>query len=299
MRTINSFGDRIQPGNYRVHSRFSQAVNFVRGNQMVCIVGPQIGGGPINIVVSGLDFDSVEGLRVDEEFFFCDGLALPKKPLYDSGLPAGGIDQNRLQRGLFKLETLLLEHSHPKGLAFLIYPDRRRHFSSDFEKALADRLSIGAQALSQDDIETGARLMRSVGFGLTPSGDDFLAGWMWGLHVGRKATGRNFSSEINKIFKSTKGTNPLCSAFLRCAHEGRFFEPLRDLVAAVTLGDEKPLVHSAKKLLASGETSGTDTAAGFLLALRQIYARIPNKELLTIGTHCDIVTTGENSSVER
>jgi len=270
MINVLSFGDRILPGDYRIHSRFREAVNFTACGRMVCVVTGRVGGGPINIAVSGLDFSGLLSLRVREDSCAVDGAALPRAPLYDSGLPAGdGVDISRARRNLRGLEKLVVKLSHPKSLAFLLDDGRRRHFSSGFESALVAKAQAAARDFRRGDAAAGARAMRGAGFGLTPSGDDFLAGWLWGLHARQRLDGGDVSAEIEKIYASGRTEHPLSAAFLRCAREGRYFERLRNLLAALLYGGEPQVARRAGELLAVGETSGADMSVGFLMALRK------------------------------
>ena len=236
MTKVLSFGDRIAPGRYEVLSRFDRAVNLA-GPGLVGLVTPAVSGGPINIVMEGADLTRVEVLVVRREDILLDGVPFPKSPLYDSSLPAGRPDPSRLKE-------LLLRKAHPKSLAFLLDFKRGAAFSSGFEKALAQRLRRGA------------------GFGLTPSGDDLLAGYLWGLHLRQRACGGDLSLDIARVYAAGKGANPLSSAFLDCAREGRFFQPLKELLAQ-TSEDRLDAV------LAAGETSGADVCVGVLLALEK------------------------------
>ena len=72
MTTVSSFGDRIPCGDYNIHSRFRGAINFMDEDRLVCLAAPRVGGGPINIVVSGADFSQVGRLRVTTAGFFLD-----------------------------------------------------------------------------------------------------------------------------------------------------------------------------------------------------------------------------------
>ena len=254
MTKVLSFGDRIAPGRYEVLSRFDRAVNLA-GPGLVGLVTPAVSGGPINIVMEGADLTRVEVLVVRREDILLDGVPFPKSPLYDSSLPAGRPDPSRLKE-------LLLRKAHPKSLAFLLDFRRGAAFSSGFEKALAQRLRGAAEALRRGELETGAREARGAGFGLTPSGDDLLAGYLWGLHLRQRACGGDLSLDIARVYAAGKGANPLSSAFLDCAREGRFFQPLKELLAQ-TSEDRLDAV------LAAGETSGADVCVGVLLALEK------------------------------
>ena len=52
-------GNRIRQGTYRLHSRFDHAINFTDGHSLVSLVTPDVGAGPVNIVVTTLPRASV------------------------------------------------------------------------------------------------------------------------------------------------------------------------------------------------------------------------------------------------
>lgn len=269
IRTLN-IGDRVRPGEYRVHSRFPAVVNFISGEELVSLVTQRVGAGPINIVLSGLEAARSERLSVRRTGIELDGLPLPDAPLYDSGLPpAAGPDRDRLESGLRELSDLICAAAHPKSLAFLLAPRRRSLFRCGFENALAQRLQTGALAVMRGDLEQGARTLSGTGFGLTPSGDDFLAGHMWGLHARRVLWGEDRSADIARLHIPNPAANPLSRAFLRCAREGRFFARLKDMLASLIRGDTPRTAAHARELLAAGETSGADVAVGFLVAAQK------------------------------
>ncbi|MDD5628299.1 MAG: DUF2877 domain-containing protein [Elusimicrobia bacterium] len=250
MTKVLSFGDRIRPGDYTLHSRFSRAVNFMRQGRLASVVAPAVGGGPINIVMAGCDLSSLSRLEVADGSFSLDGESFPKSPLFDSRPPKPrGLD-------LRQLRELLLRKAHPKSLAFLLDSRRCRNLASGFESALVRRLQEAARSLRRGDLEAGAKAARGAGLGLTPSGDDLLCGYLWGLHL----RGAGSAQDVERVYAQAQGQNPLSSAFLDCAREGRFFAPLKELMA-------EPSEARLDAVLASGETSGADTCVGLILAL--------------------------------
>jgi hypothetical protein len=263
MSAVLSFGDRIGSGDYALHSRFSRAVNFIHGGHLVSVVDPGVGGGPINIVMEGIDFSGLSRLQISEGSFALNGAIFPKLPLFDSRLPQ--IPAVPMRR----LRDLLLRKAHPKSLAFLLDESRCRGFASRFEDALARRFQSAAQELRSGNLEAGSRAARGAGFGLTPSGDDLLSGYLWGLHVRQRACGGDFSADIEKVYAAARGLNPLSAAFLDCAREGRFFQRLRDLLAALGGGKPEKMESRLDDLLSVGETSGADTCVGLTLALEK------------------------------
>ena len=269
MTKVLSFGDRIGLGGYKLHSRFDQAVNFTRDGRLISVVGPGIGGGPINIVMEGLDFSGVSRLDINEDSFSLDGAVFPKAPIFDSRLPQNQAAPAKTRRDMRRWRDLLLRKAHPKSLAFLLDETRCQGLDSGFERVLARHFQGAAQELRSGNLEAGAHAARGAGFGLTPSGDDLLSGYLWGLHFRQRICGGDSAADIEKVYGAAQSANPLSSAFLDCAHEGRFFERLRDLLAALGSGEPERLESSLDGLLAVGETSGADTCVGLMLALER------------------------------
>jgi hypothetical protein len=265
-----SVGDRIRPGEYRIHSRFPAVINLLSGDDLISLVTERVGAGPINIVLPGSELAGAAALSARPEGLKLDGRALCGEPVYDSGLPRRlGPDRAHWQRGIADLQALVAGSAHPKSLAFLIAPRRRSLFRCGFERSMAERLHTGAQAVMRGDLESGARTLRGTGFGLTPSGDDFLAGYMWGLHARRALGDEDPSAAIARLCAPGPGANPLARAFLRCAQEGRFFSRLKALIEAMLDGTPAQAAGRARDLLDSGETSGADVAVGFLISLQK------------------------------
>lgn len=275
---ILSIGDAVRAGTYRLHSRFRRAANYVRGHHLVSLVAPDIGSGPLNIV---LPSPACAG----------DTLTLTPELLagrrFRSGVSAAKPDRSRVTRNLDVLESVLVEEAHPKSLAFLLDERRVERFRSGFERASAEQMrrgvdrlfrvgrarcarrgarsrlrcaspSQGASALPQ-----AIRLLAGCGFGLTPSGDDFLAGTLVAMNVFRASR-----RLIQSVCRAALGTNDLSNAFLRMARDGRMTQKQRALVLAVLRGSVAGVRTAARKVLQVGETSGADWATGFVVTAR-------------------------------
>ena len=177
-------------------------MNFTRDGRLISVVGPGIGGGPINIVMEGLDFSGVSRLDINEDSFSLDGAVFPKAPIFDSRLPQNQAAPAKTRRDMRRWRDLLLRKAHPKSLAFLLDTARCTGFVSGFEKALVRRFLAAAEDLRKGDLETGARAMRGAGFGLTPSGDDLLAGYLWGLHARQRICRKRSRPHAMRVFGS-------------------------------------------------------------------------------------------------
>ena len=121
------------------------------------------------------------------------------------------------------------------------------------------------------DIHTLASYLCGRGIGLTPSGDDILAGWMaagWLLYGPQP----DFLAACQHIVEiARQQTHILSSCWLALAAEGNFAEPVVELLHAMTRADDTRLEDSIKAVLAMGATSGYDLIQGILLASYMSY----------------------------
>lgn len=107
------------------------------------------------------------------------------------------------------------------------------------------------------------------GRGLTPAGDDFLAGWMaagWLLNGSQPA----FLADCQRIIEiAEQRTHALSRCWLAHAADGAVAHPIGTLLTALTTSDHARLAHAAAHTLALGATSGYDLLRGILYGLIQ------------------------------
>ena len=178
----------------------------------------------------------------------------------------GPLEAAKLAPNLRVLERLLLATAPARSIAFLIDDRGGRTFASAFEKELARRLSAGVARLARGDLEGGAAELKGMGYGLTPSGDDFLAGFLLGMRAMEMAAGIDLAAERHAVREAARGANPFSEVMLRSAAEGRCFERANSLIQALFEGAEADVVRHARRLFAVGASSGADLAVGLLFA---------------------------------
>jgi hypothetical protein len=136
--------------------------------------------------------------------------------------------------------------------------------------ALAEPGARFAGALIRRDraavVDTADRLI-GLGPGLTPSGDDVLAGVLVTLHGLRPELADSLRALGGEIaHRATGRTTALASTLLGQAALGYAVEPLLDVVDAVS-GTSMPLAGPiVERLTAVGHTSGRDLLLGVVLA---------------------------------
>lgn len=151
----------------------------------------------------------------------------------------------------------LVEHGDVLERALRAEPE------GSFGLPLADEVSVGV-ALARGDAQAASTVI-GLGPGLTPSGDDVVAGALVVLallsrlddHVARAVLDRARSH-----------TTALSAALLEAATEGQLIPQAAHLLEAVAAAAPQPQVEArADELFAVGSHSGHDLAAGMLGAL--------------------------------
>jgi len=104
--------------------------------------------------------------------------------------------------------------------------------------------------------------------GLTPSGDDFIAGLLIGLNLLQQLRGHDYQQIADEVFRTAKAGNIFSNSFLDLARRGLLFGRMKDLVLALMHETEEMVRTSAGQLMAIGESSGADLGTGFLLTVR-------------------------------
>ena len=270
MIEVLDIGDRVETGSYRLHSRFRGALAFVRNPSasLVSVVDETKSRGPVHIMVRGLDFSHADSLAVAPHAVYLDGAAVPIGPRSDSSLHPLDLNLTRLNRNLGVLRETLLEAcgGPTRGAAFLL-DESWDSAASAFDRAFAVRFRSGVERLVAGDLE-GAALIRGLGPGLTPSGDDFLAGFLLGLNALEAAGAAHVASERQSISQVAMSRNPFSAALLNCAAEGRSIEPARSLIHSLFENSEPAVIRHTRRLAAVGASSGADLATGLYCALK-------------------------------
>jgi len=202
---------------------------------------------------------SFASLRITLSTISLGNLRYPYTPRhrYHSTLDLRGTDARRLEHNLTVLRGALGTAAPPKSLAFLIDPKRRKNFRSGFERAFAEQIEQGAEQLLAGKPLTGIRRLKGCGLGLTPAGDDFIAGHLIGLYVVQELRGRKLRSAGDTIFRAARGNNVFSNAYLDLARRGLLFGRMKDLlIALLDSSSENAVRRTAQALFAMGETSG-------------------------------------------
>jgi hypothetical protein len=130
---------------------------------------------------------------------------------------------------------------------------------------------VEAMASDQSPDAAVARLI-GRGPGLTPTGDDVLAGALVTLHALGAPVVVPLARSITAL--APGGTTTVSAGLLRHAAEGRCIPQLDDLLTAIAGAANNPLPRAAGALLAVGHTSGAGLLHGVLVAVAIAHARL-------------------------
>ena len=121
-----------------------------------------------------------------------------------------------------------------------------------------------AELLQGGDLLALATQLGGRGPGLTPAGDDCLAGILLVAHVRWGATA---AEELAAIATSI-ATNDIALAFLRWAARGQSIEPVHRFLVATAEGDAATARNALGALTRFGHSSGADLATGLRAAVQ-------------------------------
>ncbi len=231
---------------WRVLATFERACDLATSTgDVVALVLPEIGDGPLNVVVDGRPgaFAAVEpGAPVQLE---CGQLHLTNLAV---ALDDASVWEPRPDWAQLRQRRVRIENRLP-----LVHDLARRYAPPD---SLLGLTGFGKPV--RPDLVTR---LAGLGAGLTPAGDDFLMGVMlraWLAHPEPEAYCQEFADA------AAPRTTTLSAALLRSAARGECNAAWHGLLDALDTGNDARLAAAVRRALAYGHTSGADTLAGFL-----------------------------------
>jgi len=258
----------------RVLGAFEHACDLVTpGGDVVALVTPQVGDGPLNVVLdsvaglfAGIDPGTPATLEGEQLCIGGLGVDLRGAAVWEPRPDWEALRARRavLLAGLPLLRTLCLRYAPAGsllGLLGALLPDdapSRAIFST--AQPAAEVLRAGWEG-NLARLQEGAAGLAGLGGGLTPAGDDFLAGallWAWLAHPAPAP----FCQVLAEV--AIPRTTTLSAAFLRAAARGECSAAWHALLAALSEAAEAEIAVAVREVLAHGATSGADSLAGFL-----------------------------------
>lgn len=149
----------------------------------------------------------------------------------------------------------------------------------DLEKRIGIPLDAGlrsAVAVLRNPLATKTQRMRAYqwllgrGKGLTPSGDDIVAGYAFAMWMGGTE-----AIDAALVRDAQKRTTATSATLLHTLRSGNTAPALHDLWCAAQLGDSNAIDIALARVLDIGHTSGGDTVYGMGLGIERLLASAP------------------------
>ncbi len=196
-------------------------------------------------------------LRLGDTTIFVTG-----SPVYQSQLVGGQIlDKGSLACFLQVIMTI----EKRNGFDFLFSEIGNKSIFDTYREFKAFGMLFNGSA---DEQIKALRLIIGRGKGLTPSGDDMLIGAM-AANIFLPRLPKAFAENMLQILSGdVKATTTVSEHYLRCALQGRFNEPIKDLLQALcTRSGIETIEKKIMNITEIGHTSGLDMLTGFAAAL--------------------------------
>ncbi len=234
---------RERPEHFQVIGRFRRVLNLAWGDRVLALTTPDVDIGPFHVMLPSLP-------------------SLPDRGTLDDAFPSH-----------ITLEDWTLDFSHaarwsPDVVWAYLTPTATQwqhllmllmtYTLPDYIVPLLETLR---EALQEEDItrlKRAAQALAGLGIGLTPTGDDVLAGVMLRLHL----EGRAYLTPLLYEAAAPRTTR-LSRAFLAAARDGRVNAAWMRLLHVLHEGTADELNDALRRVLAYGATSGVDMVLGF------------------------------------
>ncbi|EHJ47153.1 Protein of unknown function DUF2877 [Solidesulfovibrio carbinoliphilus subsp. oakridgensis] len=284
-------GERVVPApgaslRGRVWAVFQRSIHVALGDGFLTLGNPDLPPHPYSILWDGYPGGFVPGqtVTVTDDGVFTDDRRLVAlaglarfRPALEHPRPAGFRSIRHALAASRQAAAVLPD----KGGFHTLFLQRPRPAPSDvacrLPGAFADlggRLYLRiAEALRQrrlEDLGQAARAMAGLGIGLTPSGDDFLAGMLAASRFHGLSLGRPVLSQVTLTtlaLDCAARTTAFSGFLLRCAAEGQVAGPVGDWLEAVHAGDADRAAIAVGALACIGHASGLDTLMGLILVM--------------------------------
>jgi uncharacterized protein DUF2877 len=256
-------------------------------DEVYAIVHQPLGNGPLNLVIPADPAQLFNGLSLGTSLA-SNGARLGIGELITIELEGAAIwdpkayaalsaDPEALDRGLAELCREVSHRAPAESLARLLPHLEDEDLPGPLERVAhfpRSHALIGglAESLVQRDrrrLKVVASSLAGLGPGLTPAGDDFIAGVLLALALVRQQRGDTALNEIATLLVETAAprTHEISAAYLRAAFDGQVGERWHPLLAALAAGGGAGIAAAAAPVLATGETSGADMLAGFVVGI--------------------------------
>lgn len=271
-----------------VHSVFQKVINLSAGDLFFSIGNAKIEEGPGTIIMNEAADFMEWGLKRGD-IVFCENKKLILSGRFEIKMQEKNCffinDLSKCKP--YREEHLLLSIPLAERLTFIYGADGelyRCYFNME-EKTKTDqffqihfrRIKEAIKEKSEHVLVKELYSIVGLGRGLTPSGDDFIAGMLFIFSIFQKTDIMQYWDLV--CFCKTK-TNRISYEEIVQAYHGKSRRSQMQFLSAILQGDQTMIKNSVHGILRYGSTSGTDIMIGMLMAFKRIGFMMERKQMM-------------------
>ena len=264
-------GNDLPSGTFVPHSKFETVVNFINNfNEIVFITSNENLLAANGIFLPQTNFVNAASLTISPDTINLDNVRFDRDTMniYEPDLHYRDIDFTVFESNLLHIPALYLHLFPEKSLIFLLNSENEKFFTSGFDRQFMINAKNSTELILSGEIVKGIETIRGTGYGLTPSGDDFIAGFLLGIHYNECKYKMDFSALRDSIYDIAAGRNQLINSFLLQAKKRKYSAPLKKILLLLCGASHSSIGDALKGLLSTGATSGADLFSGYIFPIK-------------------------------
>ncbi|MDO4431042.1 MAG: DUF2877 domain-containing protein [Lonepinella koalarum] len=255
--------------NGEIHSVYNNTVNILINRQLFSL---QVKNSPLSPIslITYLTSSELEKRLFSPKITYPFHFDYQQCDIFNEKLTALSINNTRQIAFYAQISEQILQQSTTNGLALLLKNNKNDLMLVSIHNYLTQIKSF----YQLNDIQSAVKILLKLiglGIGLTPSGDDFLCGFIAVFHRFNLTKTTFFQYLKQEIKQHIENTNQISGRFLDCALENRFSETL---IAFFDL-TERPInidywIKAFEKI---GHSSGIDSLFGVYFACHLLISK--------------------------
>ena len=267
---------------------FDSSIYLQTSNQIICLGNRTLKNSPITIITSlpvNFSFKRFR-MQIEEKVFFFNGDIKIKDITFAFGektkiwhpaeLKYPFLSYN-VRQGIRHFHKLLKNRDvEPRGFSEILFLKNLDSKKFNYNKKVLAEISECKRWICQSRAKENKACMSrpywaenllGFGFGLTPSGDDFIGGVMIGLHICKKTS--MAQSIWDHVYENiSESTSPIAGAHLQAASTGLGPADIHKLADTILSANSEGMLNLVKSLDMIGQTSGWDIFAGVFVVIQ-------------------------------
>ncbi len=267
---IRIIGDSLTPGGYQQYASFRRIDNFINNSGSIVAITDDLSLlAPNTIIVDKFYPEQHAEIIIHPNSIILNNNVYHIEPIniYDSGFGWPNINFVQFKNTVLNFIQLHSGTFPKQSLLSLLIP-AKDIYPSAFDKAAFTAFEHAFSLLHVRFFDS-ISAFRGKGRGLTPSGDDFIAGLLYGIHCLESLTKMNYRAIKVPVYETAAGSNLFSNNMLQFAKDAKYYKRLKDFLIAL-VRDKPETTHTAfRQLISVGDTSGADLIAGFFALILQ------------------------------